>query len=90
MTRASSRLGTARITSIMPHDNAVDHPRGKSRQTRPSRIPVESESVTTMQPMISEKRAPCMIRDSMSRPVASVPSTNCQEPPSSQTGGSSR
>jgi hypothetical protein len=40
--------------------------------------------------MNSEKRAPKMIRDSMSRPTASVPSTKVQLPPSCHTGGASR
>ena len=59
----------------------------KKPATRPSPIPAESESVTTIRPMISEKRAPWMMRERMSRPTASVPSRNSALPPAIQNGG---
>ena len=49
--------------------------------------PTDERHATTTRPMSSEKPAPKIRRESMSRPTASVPSRKRQEPPSCQAGG---
>src|SRR5690606_21844425 len=56
----------------------------------PKKMPSTSDTLTTRKPTSSDRRAPCIRRDRMSRPTSSVPSTNRQEPPSSQAGGCSK
>ena len=50
-------------------------------------MPTTIDSATTAMPIASDSRAPWISRDSMSRPMASVPSGQAQEPPSCQAGG---
>ena len=82
-------IGPAQSLVFLPGDGLVFQsvsPEGEFSATTPT----ESDSVTTTRPITIEKRAPCMIRESMSRPTASVPSTKAQLPSSAQTGGCSR
>ena len=57
MTMASSRLGRARMMSISRMIMVSTQPRAKPA-TRPRTTPMLSESVMTMAPISSEKRAP--------------------------------
>ena len=57
MTIASSRLGSARMMSIRRMIMVSIQPRAKPA-IRPSTTPMRRESVMTMQPISSEKRAP--------------------------------
>ena len=86
---ASNRLGNASMISMARMIRLSTGPRIKAA-TSPSAMPADSDRVTTIIPIISEYRAPWMMRDSISRPTASVPSGNAREPPSSQKGGCSR
>jgi hypothetical protein len=52
-------------------------------------MPIDSESVTDTSPMVSDRRVPWMMRESMSRPTGSVPSRNLALPPACQNGGAS-
>ncbi len=73
ITIASSRLGRLSSTSISrmiaisvtPRTNAAAMPR---------QVPTTIDNVTTATPIDSDSRAPCIRRDRMSRPIASVPS----------------
>src|SRR6185437_4927817 len=77
--RASSREGKDRMTSITRMMTTSTTPR-KKPATRPRITPATSAATTTKKPMASEKRAPKMTRESMSRPTSSVPKMNCQLP----------
>ena len=73
MTMASSRLGSVRMMSISRMMAISTTPRTKPA-TRPSTVPITIEIETTAKPMSSDSRAPWISRESMSRPMASVPS----------------
>ena len=83
---ASTRLGTAMIKSIS-RVMATSTTGPVMAAMRPSVTPMTNETHITERPMNSDTRAPKMRRESMSWPSPSVPSTNRQEPPASQTGG---
>ena len=85
---ASSRLGSASITSIRRRI-AVPSPRGKKAASSPSAMPGIIDSSTATSPIVSDRRAPCSRRDSMSRPISSVPSKKRVLPAAFQAGGTS-
>ena len=73
ITMAISRLGIVRMMSIIRMIAISSAPR-KNPATSPSTTPTTTDSATTATPIDSDSRAPCMSRDRMSRPMASVPS----------------
>src|ERR1700682_5344332 len=85
---ASNRLGRASITSITRMMVVSSKPR-KYPASKPSTTPSESEIVTEMSPISSDRRVPWIRRDSMSRPTGSVPSMKSAVPPSFHAGGAS-
>ncbi len=89
MATASSSEGSASMMSIR---RMITGPRrfGEKPATRPSTSPGSSEMTTELKAISSDRRAPKISRESMSRPTSSVPSRNCPVPPSSHTGGVSR
>ena len=86
MTIASSSDGSVRITSISRMIAISVTPR-KKPATRPSAMPATIASATTAMPISSDSRAPKMSLESMSRPIASVPSGYAHEPPACHAGG---
>src|ERR1700738_1734214 len=83
---ASNRLGRASITSITRMMVVSSRPR-KYPASKPSTTPSESEIVTEISPISSDRRVPWIRRDSMSRPTGSVPSMKFAVPPSCHAGG---
>ena len=77
MATIRSMMRMIRVSTRPPNEAAVS----------PSATPMTVETTITDRPMNSEMRAPWMMRESMSRPTASVPSGKAQSPPSIQTGG---
>ena len=86
ITIASSRLGSVRMMSISRMIAISVMPR-RNPAIIPSVMPTTMESATTAMPISSDRRAPWISRDRMSRPIASVPSGYAHEPPACQAGG---
>ncbi|MNP18098.1 hypothetical protein D3C76_1105560 [compost metagenome] len=89
MATASSSEGSASMMSIR---RMITGPRrfGEKPASRPRTMPGISDITTEDRPISSDRRAPCISRESRSRPSSSVPRRNRAWPPSSHTGGVSR
>ena len=83
---AISRLGSASMISISRMMKISISPWLKAA-IRPSTMPENRASSTTIAPVDRETRAPWMMRERMSRPMSSVPSRKRVLPPSTQAGG---
>ncbi len=74
MTMASSRLGSVRMMSISRMMTISMHAAEEAGDQAEHGADDDRRSTTTAMPISSDSRAPWMRRESMSRPMASVPS----------------